>query len=247
MISSAIGTDLNVGTMNGNICTVTRINGDYNDSIENLKITGTRTANGSTNYLNICVEIANVAPSIINTSSVPKIRTGESKPVICQFNQKVKINTCTIVTPNKGTLITGTLPTSSYNTSYLPSISVVDTDNHSNNNLTMTLTITGMSGLTTVVDKYYMICGFIQKQITVNYPTTTTTIPTIINTNNLIISGIINSNPPYNIVTNYVNPPVSVSDYSISGNTLNLPSVGVLGSFYYSTSNPIIITIEETV
>jgi len=247
LISSAIGTELNVDAMVGNDCTVTRLNGDYNDLIANLKIEGTRANNGATNYLDICVEIANVPPTVTNTSSVPKIRTGENKPVLCSFDQKVKITNCAIASPNKGALVTGTLPTSSYDTSYSPNISVLDADNHSNNNLTMTLTITNMSGLSAVVEKYYVICGFIQKQITVNYPATATTIPTIINSNSLIISGVINSSQPYNIVTNYINPPISISDYFINGNILNLPPLGVLGSFYYSVSNPIIITIEETV
>jgi len=247
LTSSAIGTELNVEAMVGNDCTVTRLNEDYNDLIANLKIEGTRANNGATNYLDVCVEIANVPPTLTNTSSVTKIRTSESKSVLCSFDQKVKIESCAIASPNKGALVTGTLPTSSYDTSYSPNISVLDADNHSNNNLTMTLTVTNMSGLSAVVEKYYVICGFIQKQITVNYPAITTTIPIIINSNSLIISGVINSSQPYNIVTNYINPPMSISDYSINGNTLNLPPLGVLGSFYYNASNPIIITIEETV
>lgn len=247
LTSSAIGTDLSVGVMSGLNCTVTRINGIYNDSMANLRITGTRNANGATNYLDVCVEIANVSPNLTNSSVIPKIRTGENDLVLCTFDQKIKITACSIITPNKGILTTGTLPTTSYDVSYSPYISASDTDNHSNNNLTMILTVVGMSGLTAVLSKYYIICGFQQKIITVVYPSTTADIPTIVNMGNLILSGVINSNPPYPICTTYANPTSAITDYNITGATLNLPPLGVLSGFYYNASNPIVITIEETV
>jgi hypothetical protein len=220
----------------------------YNDrSINNVSFALTRNANGSSINYPIGVAIVTVAPTLTNSAVIPKIRTGENKAVLCTFDQKVKINTCTIASPNKGSLNAGTLPTTSYSTIYSPYISVLDTDDHSNNNLTITSTICGMSGLSSVISKYYIICGFIQRTIIVNYPDITASIPTIINMNNVILSGIINSNPPYNICTQYTNPPTLISDYSITGNTLNLPPLGTLGGFYYSALNPIIITIEETV
>jgi len=241
LISSAIGTELNVETMSGNSCTVTRLSGDYNDLIANLKITGTRINNGATNYLDICVEIANVLPSL--ATSITKIRTGETKNINCLFNQKVIINASTIATPNYGTLNTGILPTSIYSTTYNPSISIVDGDIHSDVLRDLTLTVKNMAGLTATLVNIYKIRGFMRKTITLTYPILTATVPTIVDMNSLVVSGTINSVPPYNICTQMVATPTVVSDYNITDTTLTIPSATYM--FNYNNSNNITVLIEE--
>jgi hypothetical protein len=177
------------------------------------------------------------------STNVTKIRTGETKAVNCMFNQKVIINACTIPTPNYGTLNSGTLPSILYSYIYNPTISITNSDIHSDVLRDLTLTVKSMSGLTTTLINSYKIRGFIQKAITLTYPLLTATVPTIVDMNSLVVSGTINSVPPYNICTQLVATPTVVSDYNITGTTLTIPSATYM--FNYNSSNNITVLIEE--
>lgn len=221
--------------------TVKRLIGDYNDSVSNTKIYSYKNSNGAYGEINTVVCIANVLPTM--STNVTKIRTGEIKAVNCVFNQKVIISTCSIPTPNYGTLNSGTLPSIIYSYIYNPTISIIDTDIHSDVLRDLTLTVKGMSGLTTTLINSYKIRGFVQKAVTLTYPLLTATVPTIVDMNSLVVSGTINSVPPYNICTQMVSTPSIVSDYNITGTTLTLSNATYM--FNYNNDNNITVLIEE--
>lgn len=56
--------------------TVTRIAGSYNVSVNNLRVTGTRTANNATAFAECIVNIANVAATISVTEPAARLRSG---------------------------------------------------------------------------------------------------------------------------------------------------------------------------
>lgn len=253
LVSSAIGTDLTVASMSGLNCTVTRVGGIYNDSVANLRITGNKVSNGASGYLDICVEIANVAPTLSSQSlGTYNVSSGLGTVInTLTFNQNVKIKSISVLDINKGTLATGI--TTSYAKTYDLGISSQDSDIHSNTTNSTNIVVTGLSGIDSVspIPINYYIRGFANKILTFVYSSLSKSIGTsVVDVTKLVVNGYILTSPLFEICKILESNPVNINNdtadyYAISSDKLNFLLPEAVKQFGYTTGKNIQINISE--
>lgn len=229
---------------------VTRLSGNYNDSVNNIILTATKTSNGATTVVGGVVCIAHVAPTLNTIVSPFVIRSGDgivTNPV--GFSQKIKVTTVTSAGTGYGTLISTT--TTLYSSSYTFSIMSSDTDTKSNSTVNTTLVITGMAGLTNTVQIPYKLKGFAVKSFTLTSPSLSASLGTaVVDETKLVVTNAkINSTPPFEIMKRKVSFSTLSGELADAwaydgGKVYVSPAVS---SFGYSSTNNISFIIEETV
>ena len=237
---------LTIGTQTATSLIVSRLSGDYNDSIVNLSFSLKFNENQATATVTTVINIANVTPSL-NSSTSTQVRSGIGNVNIpCTFSQKVKISSVSIGA-NKGTLNSAT-STSAYSTTYTGLIFTSDTDDHSLSNVNMTIEIVGMSGLTATVNRQYFIKGFANKTLTYTYPEYEKVIgTTVVDPFSVVCSGTLNVANPVTVATIYDSSGNldDVREFGLINSNTILKLSGKLTDFYYDTGVTVTINISE--
>ncbi len=199
----------------------TRASGDYENAT--YTITAKRSANGATVTYDVPVRIAHVDVVLANNTPV-QVRSGIGAVTLgCTFNQDLLIALSN------------------------PTITAVDGDAHSLTTLYETITVTNLAGKQVNLNRAYFIKGFAQKTLVVNYPEELIDIGTsIVTANDVTVTGVINSTPPYDICTNRVTSGniVLVGDYVLNTTTVEIDKQ-LCAEFNYDNFNNITIYIEE--
>ncbi len=199
----------------------TRASGDYENAT--YTITAKRGANGATVTYGVPVRIAHVDVVLANNTPV-QVRSGVGAVTLgCTFNQDLLIAFSN------------------------PTITAVDGDAHSLTTLYETITVTNLAGKQINLNRAYFIKGFAQKTLVVNYPEELIDIGTsIVTANDVTVTGVINSTPPYDICTNRVTSGniVLVGDYVLNTTTVEIDKQ-LCAEFNYDSFNNITIYIEE--
>ncbi len=200
-----------------------RVFGDYQTGI--YTITGNRAANDATSVVNQDIRVVNVLPQMVNNTPF-KVRSGVGAVILpCLYNQD-------LLTPV-----------------VLPQITATDADLHSNNILNIMVACTNLSGMTTNIQRQYKIIGFAQKTLTLTYPLSNAPIGcNIVDIGNVIIAGIINSTPAYEMFKNRVATPQDiavVTDFAIVNNNSIEINSELASYLNYNNENDITIRVEE--
>ncbi len=198
-----------------------RIGGSYGN--ETYTITAERTANGAVTNYNEGVMIAHAVVSL--ASNVPvQVRSGVGAVTLgCTFTQDL--------------LVAFTNPT----------ITATDSDNHSLTVIYESIQVTNLAGRVANLNRGYFIKGFAPKVLVADYPDEVIAIGTnIVTVNDVTVSGVINSTPPYDICTNRVSSGsiALVGDYVLNNTSVEIDKQ-LCAEFNYSNSVSITITIEE--
>lgn len=245
------------GTGNGYV-EVGRLAGDYNDDTNNLRFTLTFTENGATRTFDRTVAIANVNPALTQDPTVI-VRSGVSAVTIgSSFTQKVKVTAASIGT-NRGTL--GFTSTgSNFVKSKNVTLSASDTDIHSDTTQSITLSVEGLSGMTTDLTRSYKIRGFAQKNFTISYDNFIQDIGVnIVTPANVAITATIDTTPSLAIAQNYKADEGTidnVGDWSIvdiaggtngktTNNGIQLATLSLLQDFKYASEITLSLSISE--
>ena len=252
---SAITNDLSVSNKTSTGINATRLSSGsatYNDgSSDNLSFLLRRNANGKSITYTYRVPIVTVPANLDYYFPNPyKIKSGAGQTnCTLNFNQKVKVTSVTIPSPNKGTLNTST--TSSYQNTYTLGITSADSDTKSSTANNCTINVVGMSGIqTSNINIGYILAGFTSRVVSFTYPSLSQTIgTTVLTTSNLVASGQILTTPPFDIAKTYVMPDAlttALADkYSISADGLSLLLPESIKGFGYSTDMSAQVTIQE--
>ncbi len=219
-------TDIASTTSNLTISTngVTRASGDYEVGVYTM--TSNRTANNATTSVNTNVRIAHVDVGLSGNDPV-QVRSGVGAVALgCSFNQDL--------------LFAFTNPT----------VTAVDSDLHSDTVLSHEITATNLANKVINLQRTYKIKGFAQKTLTLDYPAVNADIGcNAVNLANLVISGTINTAPPYDICQARVSTPaeiILVSQYALTDNQSDITiSKQKCSDFGYGPSNNITIKVEE--
>ncbi len=222
---TVINSDSDVESVTANLTLTangaTRASGDYEDGA--YIITSTRNANGAVTVHNEIVRIAHVDVGFTDNTRV-QVRSGVGAVVLpLTFTQD-------LLTPISN-----------------PSITAVDADPHSLTTLYKQITATNLAGKVITLSRAYYIKGFAQKTLTLNYPDELGVIGTnIVTVGDVIVSGVINSTPPYDICTNRVTSGniALVSDYVLNSANVEIDKE-ICAEFNYDALNSITIYIEE--
>ncbi len=206
-----------------------RVSGDYEDGTYTIK--ALRDANGAILYHQETVRIAHADVELLDNDPV-QVRSGVGEVELpCTFTQELME-----WPPSTGDFSN-------------PTMTATDGVPHGMLTRFKNVTVRNLAGKEVELGRAYFIKGFAEKTLTLTYPAETIAIGTnIVEPSDVVISGTINTSPPYTICTHYTPtcaPLVNVGDYHL----LSAGSIELYGAkldeFYYSPDNNITITIEE--
>jgi len=185
-------TELAIVSQDGGDTVVKRVDGGYNISSANFKISATRTANDAPTDKIIKVFIANDDTALNGSHGTVQVRSNDvNAPVsiLTNFTQKTKIIQATA---EEGSVIGGT--TVGYVTTHSPGIYATTADPHSATELTLTLDVENYAGKETQLIRKYLIKGFAKQIFELDYPDSIVEIGcNIVDLGGLTMSGQINA------------------------------------------------------
>jgi hypothetical protein len=235
--------------------TVTRIDGDYNVSANNLRISAVRSANAATTVTNTIVYIAHVAPTVDITldGSPARLRSGGNNGTTAQdYTVRITANQNLYAAPTL-TAPEGTWQGAGFagsNAVWTRSLQIHDDDAKGSYNFA-SLSAFGLAGIEQVTINSgagYVLGGFVSRQLTLSAFAYETTLNVEALTYNKVtlswafntavtIRAALNSMP--SVYQSWCLDAVGYGDFSVA--------VRILDDSYMSSSQESIITIEETI
>ncbi len=229
---------------------VTYTAGDYNITHANYRLSVVRVANGATSSKDYCVQIANVAPALIDDGPHQLMGLSAVKALPLKFTQKVKIKTAT-VQPNTGTLGTNITTDTFATTANNIEITTVAGTTLSTDLKHIQIQIVGLAGILADIQVPYVVSGFPSRTLTYVYKELSQPIGCkVVNTDKLFVSGVINTGVPFEICKYYIADHTKMtqgSEYSLSVDKLNLILPKQVVEFGYATGVDITVEINEGV